>query len=108
MDAELQISSAAKSCTDEIAESQPSDKYRRSGPQNDSPQVTARAKTVPPWKQEAPESKKQRHQQATNKNKHAQKSRRVANEGKQSDIALVENLYLATQLKNALSQTKSQ
>ena len=89
-DAEPQISSAATSSTDEITESQPSDKYRRSGPQNDSPQVTAKAKTVPPWKQETPKSNKLRRKQIADKKAQSQKSRRVANEGKQLDIALVD------------------
>ena len=88
--AEPQISSAAKSSTDEIVESQSPDKYRRSGPQDDSSLATAKAKAVPPWKQETPKSKKQRRQQTADRKAQSLKTRRVANEGKQLDIAVVD------------------
>ena len=62
-DAEPQISSAVKPSTDEVVESKSLDKYRRSGPPVDPSPTTAKAKAVPPWKQETPKSgeKKRQH-----------------------------------------------
>ena len=89
-DVEPQISSTLKPSTDEVVETQSVDKYRKSGPQVDSLPTTAKAKAVPPWKQEAPKSKKQRRQQTADRKAQSQKTQRMADEGKQLDIAVVD------------------
>ena len=66
-----------------------SSKYRRSGP-TEEPVAKAKAKASPPWKQESPLSKKQKRKQTADRKAQSLATRRMANEGQQLDIAVVD------------------
>ena len=77
-----------KSSTDAVVTSE-SSKYRRSGP-TEGPVAKAKAKANPPWKQESPQSKKQKRKQTADRKAQSLVTRRQPNEGKQLDIAVVD------------------
>ena len=70
---------SSKSSTDAVVTSE-SSKYRRSGP-TEGPVAKAKAKANPPWKQESPQSKKQKRKQTADRKAQSLATRRKANEG---------------------------